>query len=80
MIAQAFSFAAKSTKSPANDVAVTLGMSFTTLANMRLRSANVKKGFLLLLSGRATITRSKSRVARLITSKWPLVSGSKLPG
>ena len=44
------------------------------------RSAKENNGFLLSLIAMATKTRSNSLAARSITSRWPLVNGSKLPG
>ena len=48
--------------------------------NLDFRPGGGNSGCLLPLRATATTTRSNKRAARWMTSKWPLVSGSKLPG
>ena len=46
----------------------------------RMRSSTLKSGALASLRRMDTISRSKSREPRSITSRWPLVIGSNDPG
>ena len=48
--------------------------------SMATRSSTVKSGVLALLTSTATITLSNIRLERLIISRCPFVTGSKLPG
>ena len=44
------------------------------------RSSSVNNGCFAAFVATATTTRSNIREARWITSRWPFVNGSKLPG
>ena len=59
---------------------LTFGISLMFSSIISFLSVEENIGFLLELSSTPIITLSYSLDARLITSKWPFVIGSKLPG
>ena len=80
MISQASDEAAEVRTSAENDMISTLGMSFVTLRISSSRSSTENAGFFALLFSTAMISRFVIREALLMMSRWPLVTGSKLPG
>ena len=60
--------------------ASTFGRCRTESVTSRVRSSRSNSGCFASLAATATITRSKSFAARSVTSRCPLVNGSKLPG
>ena len=73
-------FSTYSTSNPSKRSTLTLGRSVVDCSISVLRSAGENSGCLLPLRATATTTRSNKRAALWMTSKWPLVRGSKLPG
>ena len=71
---------AKVTVSPLKESISTFGMFLQASRSMATRSSTVKSGVLALLTSTATITLSNIRLERLIISRCPFVTGSKLPG
>ena len=71
---------AKSTSKLSKPSTLTLPSSQTAsfAISMRFSCANI--GCLLSLFATATMTLSKIFVALMITSKWPFVMGSNVPG
>src|SRR5690606_35337677 len=71
---------AYSTSRPSQESTSTLGMSAVASLAICIRSGMVNRGVLRGLRKTVTSTLSKLPAARRMTSKWPLVMGSKLPG
>src|SRR6202011_1236206 len=79
-ITRAPTWRAKSIVSPWKVLTSPPGRSPRLSRIMVTRSPLVKSGRLLGFSSTAITTRSKMRAARSTMSRWPCVSGSKLPG
>jgi RNA-directed DNA polymerase len=79
-IAVACSQRAKSTRSPLKHEISTFGRWLTDSFSIAIRSSRVKRGSLSGFLATATISLSNSPAPRSTISRWPLVTGSKLPG